>query len=239
MRERLIVHYMRTHVRPIAERLRAQLPRQVDVDDLVQQGYLGLSDAISRFDTEREVRFETFSSQRIYGAMRDYLREIDPVPRLMRSRAKQYDAVADRFQVEHGRRPTDEELKQRLDVEDKQFRKYQRAAGPASMVSFSSARPEPGESEDADAMDAFEDGDRPTPLSVAERDDLKQWVTRGFSRRDRLIVILYYFERMTMKDVGRTVGCSESRVSQRLDSILDCLRSRLVYSGAEQEFYAR
>ena len=84
-RNRLITHYMSGHVRRIAERMRASLPVQVDVDDLTQQGYLGLVEAIDRFDENRGVKFETFSSRRIYGAMQDYLRSTDPMPRLMRS----------------------------------------------------------------------------------------------------------------------------------------------------------
>lgn len=239
LRERLIVHYMRSHVRPIAERLRAQLPRQVEVDDLVQTGYLGLVDAIERYDISRDVRFETFSARRICGSMQDYLREIDPVPRLMRSRSKKLAGELERFHAEHGRAPDDQELRERLDLPEKHFQRVLAARQPASMVSFNAANSDSDAGDDADAMDSFEDRDRPDPLSQAERDDLKRWVTTGFARRDRLIIILYYFERMTMKDVGRTIGCSESRVSQRLDAIMECLRSRLVNTGAEQEFFAK
>ena len=87
-RNRLIAWYMRRQVRPMAVRIHGGLPSRVDVEDLVQQGYLGLVDAMGRFDADRETRFETFSRRRIYGAIQDYLRAIDPVPRLTRMRAK-------------------------------------------------------------------------------------------------------------------------------------------------------
>jgi DNA-directed RNA polymerase specialized sigma24 family protein len=86
--------------------------------------------------------------------------------------------------------------------------------------------------DDADGFGGFQDGRLIAPPMRLEREDLKRWLTEGLSPRDRLIVILYYYEQMTMKEIGQTLGCSESRVSQRLDSIIKCLRSRLTRVGA-------
>ncbi|MCZ6834353.1 MAG: FliA/WhiG family RNA polymerase sigma factor [Planctomycetota bacterium] len=237
VKSRLITHYMQGHVRRIAERMRSNLPGQVDVDDLTQQGYMGLVDAIDRFDEDRGVKFETFSSRRIHGAMQDYLRATDPVPRLLRSRSKKLLATIEWYRKQHGRNPDAEELRQHLDMPEHAFRRLLTDGPPAATVSFNGAQSESGPSDESDAMDGFEDRAALTPVAGLERKDLRHWLTKGFDRRDRLIVILYYYESMTMKEIGVTLGCSESRVSQRLDSILKTLKSRLNDVDMEREFY--
>jgi RNA polymerase sigma factor for flagellar operon FliA len=236
LRERLVAHYMQGHVVKVAERMKAQLPRQVEVDDLVQEGYLGLVAAIDRFSPERRVRFETFSSRRIFGAMRDYLRELDPIPRLTRLRFKRMEQVREAFRKANGREPGTQELRDRMHTVTKRLDRALTQGRAPAMVSFNSPQIAAESGSDADAMTAFEDTVNVSPLHRAELEDLRRWVTTGFSRRDRLIVVLYYYEQMTMKDIGSTLGCSESRVSQRLESIKDCLRARMWGSEAEAEF---
>ena len=228
---------MRGHVRRIAERMRSHLPGQVEVDDLAQQGYMGLVDAIDRFDETRGVKFETFSSRRIYGAMQDYLRATDPVPRLMRSRSKRMLAAIEDFKKQHGRAPDADELSVCVEMPESTVVQVLTRGLPAATVSFNGAQPETESSEESDAMDGFENHCCDTPLREMEDRDLRRWLTHGFDRRDRLIVILYYYESMTMKEIGVTLGCSESRVSQRLDSIVRTLRSRLTEQDMEREFF--
>jgi RNA polymerase sigma factor for flagellar operon FliA len=236
-RNRIITHYMRGHVRRIAERMRSHLPGQVEVDDLAQQGYLGLVDAIDRFDENRGVKFETFSSRRIYGAMQDYLRATDPVPRLMRSRSKRMLAAVEDFRKQHGRAPDANELSVCVEMPEATVLQVLTRGLPAATVSFNGAQTDVDSSDESDAMDGFEDHESETPLRAMEERDLRRWLTHGFDRRDRLIVILYYYESMTMKEIGVTLGCSESRVSQRLDSIVRTLRSRLNEQDMEREFF--
>lgn len=231
-RDQLIEHYMNCHVRRIAERMHSSLPKQVDVDDLIQVGYLGLVESIERFDPTRNVKFETFSGRRIFGAMRDYLRSIDPMPRLSRIREKKIQGVTERFRKEFGREPGEEELCQRLDMTVPRFQRIMGSDRPPLMVHFNSARPDGDALDDSDGMRSFEDRTNFSPDLKAEHEDLRRWITDGFNRRDRLIITLYYYERMTMKEVGRSLGISESRVSQRLDSIILCLRSRLCHQRA-------
>lgn len=238
-RDLLIIHYMSGHVRRIAHRLSAQLPKQIDPDDLVQHVYHGLVRLIDRFDPERDIQFETFSSRRLVGAMRDYLRDLDTSGRQSRQRAKRLQEVEGRFLASNGRRPDTDELQSLLGVGDAdEFRKFIDDARTPMTVSFASGRTSRSGaggsdgSEDADGFGSFRDLRLPPPLMRLEREDLRRWLTEGLARRDRLIVILYYYEQMTMKEVGQTLGCSESRVSQRLDSILECLRARLSRVGA-------
>lgn len=236
LRTRLVVHYMRTHVRRLAERLHSSLPDQVELDDLIQQGYLGLSDAIERFDLERDVRFETFSSRRIFGAMRDYLRAIDPVPRLMRATLKRLDAAEEAHRKEHGLPPTDDELRELLSMTTDKLQQMRQSGRSGAVVSYQAAQAGADPDDDGDAMESFANPDPATPLTAAEKADLHRWITRGFCRRDHLIITLYYYEQLTMREVGRALGISESRVSQRIDSILKRLKARLSYGGADEEF---
>lgn len=236
LRTRLIVHYMSSHVRKIAARLHATLPRQVDLEDLVQQGYLGLVDSMERFDIDRDIKFETFSSQRIYGAMQDYLRKIDPTPRPMRKRTKQMQALVEDFRKEHGRMPTDDEVRQQLDLTSDEFRRVLASSNAPMTLSLNGRPSRDDGAMDEDPMPVLEDGGEGGPLRQIEESGLKQWITRGLDQRDRLILILYYYEQLTMKEIGQTLGISESRVSQRLDSILQCLRSRFAYNEALEEF---
>ncbi len=218
----LVRHYMQSHVRPIAERLRSSLPAHVDIDDLIQQGYLGLRDSMKRFDPEQGVRFETFSSRRISGAMQDWLRSLDHVPRLMRRRSKIVQQQQDRFQAVHGRIPDVDELRHGLDLPADEFDRVIDEARPPMVVTISTTS----------------NGDEDDPVSIPERRpsnpsgssfrrDLRQWITRDLEPVDTLIVSLYYYESLTMREIGVAVGCSESRVSQRLDSILQRLRARV------------
>lgn len=228
-RNRLVQEYMATLVRPISVRVHGGLPHQVELDDLIQQGYLGLVDAMDRFCPERGVRFETYARPRIFGALTDYLRTIDTVPRLTRTRSKTIQHVIDSFQMQFGRPPSTDDLRRIMNLPEADFRRHWDDRDPRSTLCFSTAAPEHDgdDDDDADAMGAFLDRREVSPDRSAQRGDLLHWICRGFDPRDRLIIILYYYEHMTMREVGIAAGISESRVSQRLESILDCLRSRL------------
>lgn len=235
IRNRLIDHYMAQHVKPIAERLHVTLPKCVDINDLIQQGYLGLVDAMERFDPERNTRFETFSRARIYGAMRDYLRAQDPLSRLARIRSRRIEAACEQFQKSHGRPPSDDELLEQLgdSLAFPGNRVWEHQA-PIT-ISFHGLGETDESSDEGNAIDNLVDHRHVSPVFHGEQSDFKAWLTRGFNRRDRLIIILYYYEEMTMKEVGKTIGWSESRVSQRLDSIISQLRARLSIGGSVKE----
>lgn len=220
----LVDHYMRRQVRPIAERLRGSLPRHVDIDDLIQQGYLGLADAMGRWDPTRGIRFETFSSRRISGAMRDWLRSQDHLPRLMRRRSRRVDRAMDSFRVQHGRVPDREELQCGLDVDDKELGLLLNDSEVPSVVSFGGL--ESG-SDDDNGIEALAPSAELDACEHMQQTDLREFIVRGMEPMDRMIVVLYYYESLTMREIGAVLGCSESRVSQRMDSILNRLRSRV------------
>jgi RNA polymerase sigma factor for flagellar operon FliA len=222
-RTRLVEHYMQRQVRPIAERLRGTLPRHIDVEDLVQQGYLGLSDAMERWDPSRGIRFETFSSRRISGAMRDWLRSQDHLPRLMRRRSRTVESALNTFSVQHGRTPDHDELRAGLDVDEQEFELLMNERDVPSVVTFGGM--ESG-GDDEGSVDGFAQSNEPHVDANTQQDDLRAFVVRGMESMDRMIVVLYYYESLTMREIGAVLGCSESRVSQRMDSILQRLRAR-------------
>ena len=223
LRNRLLEHYLRL-VRATAERLHAKLPDEVELDDLISAGTFGLLDAINSFDLARGVKFETYCAQRIRGAILDELRSMDWVPRLVRARAHKVEAAAAALEMELGRKPTERELAKRLRMSLADFRKLQRDARATAVVSLSRKWFETDSNRDVREIDVLEDTRSEDPFRQCQRKDIKEWVTRGLSRAERLIIILYYFEDMTMKEIGETLALSESRVSQMHSAILARLR---------------
>ena len=194
-------------------------------------GIFGLMDAIDAYDMDRGVKFETYCAPRIRGAILDELRSMDWVPRLVRSRSSQIDQARKSIEMEHGRKATDEELATKLNVNKEEFAKIRRDAGAVGVVSLSRKWFETDSNKDVREIDVLEDARQVNPLTAAQKHDLKDLITRGLSRAERLIVVLYYYEQMTMKEIGVTLDLSESRVSQMHSSILARLKAQLQHRG--------
>jgi len=225
-RNHLLENYLYI-VRYAADRLGAKLPDEVDRDDLVSAGIFGLMDAVDAFDSARGVKFETYCAPRIRGAILDELRSMDWVPRLVRSRAHKLNQAIQALEAELGRKPSDKEVAQKLRVSMKEFRKLQRDAHAVGLISLNRKWFETDSHKDVREIDVLEDRRSDNPFRVAQRKDIKELITRGLSRAERLIIILYYFEEMTMKEIGETLDLSESRVSQMHSAILVRLRNQL------------
>ena len=222
----LVEHYLRL-VRYTADRLHARLPSEVMVEDLMSSGVFGLMDAIEAFDLDRGVKFETYCTQRIRGAIFDELRAMDWVPRLVRSRTAKMERARKSLEMASGRPATEDEVTKHLEVDAGEFAKIKRDSRPTGMVSLNRKWYEGDSNRDVTEMDVVRDRRQETPLSKLQRDDLKYLLTRGLSRAERLIVILYYYEEMTMKEIGVTLDLSESRVSQMHSSILARLKAQM------------
>jgi RNA polymerase sigma factor for flagellar operon FliA len=218
-----------------AERLHKRLPSEVEINDLKSAGAFGLMDAVESFDPDRGVKFETFCTQRIRGAMFDELRSMDWVPRLVRSRTAKVDKVRKSIEMETGNRPTEEEVASRLNVSGDEFEKLQKDSRPVSMVSLTRKCFETDSSKDVREIDVVEDGRQENPLQAVQKQDLQALITKGLSRAERLIVILYYYEEMTMKEIGATLDLSESRVSQMHSSILARLKAQMQHREPVEE----
>jgi len=229
-RNRLMEHYLPL-VRYTADRISAKLPNEVDVDDLVSAGIFGLLDAIEAFDLDRGVKFETYCSPRIRGAILDELRTMDWVPRLVRSRAHKLDAATKALRAELGRLPSDDELAHKLAIGKAELDRLMRDATAVSLVSLSRRFYDNDSSRELQEIDILEDRRSCDPVHELHKYDLRDVVMTQLSRLERLIVVLYYYEEMTMKEIGATLDLSESRVSQMHSSILARLRYMLRRKG--------
>jgi RNA polymerase sigma factor for flagellar operon FliA len=232
LRNHLIEQYLHL-VRSTAERMHMRLPGEVDVEDLMSAGLFGLMDAIDAFDLERGVKFETYCTQRIRGAIFDELRAMDWVPRLVRSRTAKVERARKALEMELGRRPTDREVCEQLEVSNAEYKKLSKDSKPVNVVSLNRKWFETDSSKDIREIDVIQDNRQEDPLSELQKKDLKLLITKGLSRAERLIVILYYYEEMTMKEIGMTLDLSESRVSQMHSSILARLQAQMQYRSKE------
>ena len=232
LRNFLIENYLHL-VKSTAERMHMRLPGEVDVEDLMSAGLFGLMDAIDAFDLERGVKFETYCTQRIRGAIFDELRAMDWVPRLVRSRTAKVERARKALEMELGRRATDKEVCKRLEVSGSEYKKLSKDSKPVNVVSLNRKWFETDSSKDIREIDVIQDQRQEDPLAELQKRDLKLLITKGLSRAERLIVILYYYEEMTMKEIGMTLDLSESRVSQMHSSILARLQAQMQYRSKE------
>jgi RNA polymerase sigma factor for flagellar operon FliA len=232
IRNFLIEHYLDI-VRYTAERMHMRLPGEVDVEDLMQAGLFGLMDAIDAFDLERGVKFETYCAQRIRGAVFDELRSMDWVPRLVRARTAKVEKKRKELEMELGRKPTEAEVCERLNVSAAEFQKLAKDSKPVNIVSLNRKWFETDSSKDVREIDVVHDVRQDNPVTELQKKDLKSLLTKGLSRAERLIVILYYYEEMTMKEIGMTLDLSESRVSQMHSSILARLKAQMQHRTKE------
>lgn len=229
-RNRLMEHYLHL-VHYNADYVGSKLPDEVDRDDLVSAGVFGLKDSIEGYDPSRGTKFETFCTMRIRGAMLDELRSLDWVPRLVRNRSQRYRDTAAGLEAELGRVPTDEEVAERLKLPEEEFEKLRADATTVAVIPFS--RKQQDDSGDGCDIEVLPDATSRDPLKENLRADLRELVTRGLSRAERLILVLYYYENMTMKEIGATLDLSESRVSQMHSAILARLKQQLGNRKAE------
>jgi RNA polymerase sigma factor for flagellar operon FliA len=232
-RNLLMQHYMYL-VRYAAERLYSKLPDKVELDDLTSAGIFGLMDAVNNFDPDRGVKFETYCSSRIKGSILDELRSMDWVPRLVRARAHQLTRVTQSLETLLGRKPTVKEMAQELDMNMEEFNRLQRDATAVSVISLDNKYTDGDGEKDVREIDIIKDKRSRDPLTEAQKRDLKSLLTKGFTRAEQLIVVLYYYEEMTMKEIGATLDLSESRVSQMHSSIIQRLKAQM--NSRKKEF---
>jgi RNA polymerase sigma factor for flagellar operon FliA len=232
LRNRLVERYL-SLVKYNAERIWSRLPDGVELDDLISAGVFGLMDAIDAFDLTRGVKFETYCVPRIRGAMLDELRTMDWVPRLVRSKATKTEAARKQLEAALGRPPRPEELAERLGIPLDQIDAHLGEATAVNLVSLNKKWYETDSYKDVREIDILEDKKAENPTGRLQNRDLMKLVTRGLNRNERLIVILYYYEEMTMKEIGATLNLSESRVSQMHSSIVARLQAHLAKRKGE------
>ena len=232
LRNQLMERYLPL-VKYNAERVWAKLPEGVDLNDLMSAGVFGLMDAIEAYDMDRGVKFETYCVPRIRGAMLDELRTMDWVPRLVRSKASKLEAARKSVVALVGRPPTDMEVAAKMGLPIQEFEKLKTEASAVNLVSLNKKWYETDSYKDVREVDVLEDAKGEDPTNGIQKLDVMKLVTRGLNRNERLIIILYYYEELTMKEIGTTLGLSESRVSQMHSSIVARLKEQLGERGPE------
>lgn len=232
LRNRLVEIYLPL-VKYNAERIWSRLPEGVDLDDLISAGVFGLMDAIDAFDLSRGVKFETYCVPRIRGAMLDELRTMDWVPRLVRSKASKLNEANKTLEAKLGRQPSDSELAQELGMTIEELEKMKTEASAVNLISLNKKWYETDSYKDVREIDILEDRKGEDPTRRIEKSDLMRLITKGLNRNERLILILYYYEELTMKEIGATLDLSESRVSQMHSAIVQRLQQQLSRRQAE------
>ncbi len=226
IRERLILHYSPL-VKYVAGRVGAGLPRSVDQNDLASYGLFGLIDAIDKFEPERGYKFETYAINRIKGAILDELRALDWVPRSVRSRARRIETAIAELEHRLQRPPTDDELALNLEMDVEELHDALAEIGRSGIA----------------ALDDFVGGDSQTsmgemladpagvsPETVFQAEETRRGLVDAINRlpnRERLVVTLYYYEGMTLAEIGDVLGVTESRVCQIHAKTMMSLRNRL------------
>jgi RNA polymerase sigma factor for flagellar operon FliA len=226
IRNRLVERYLPL-VKYNGERIWSRLPEGVELDDLISAGVFGLMDAIDAFDLSRGVKFETYCVPRIRGAMLDELRTMDWVPRLVRSKASKLAEATKTLEAKNGRHPTEQELADHMGLSLPELEKMMLDANAVNLISLNKKWYETDSYKDVREIDILEDKKGEDPTRRIQKNDLMRLVTKGLNRNERLIIILYYYEELTMKEIGATLDLSESRVSQMHSSIVQRLQSQL------------
>jgi RNA polymerase sigma factor FliA len=218
-------------VKYVAGRMSSGLPAHVEEADLISYGLLGLIDAIERFDLEREIKFETYAIARIKGAIVDELRAQDWVPRSVRARARDIERVHRRLEHELQRTPTDEEMSEALELTVEEFHDWLLRISQSTVVALDELWTVADASGDqVSLLDTLQDPKAGDPLKILAASELKERLAAAIlalPERERLVIALYYYENLTLREIGEVLTVTESRVSQLHTQAVLRLRSRM------------
>ena len=218
-------------VKYVAGRMGSGLPAHVEESDLISYGLGGLISAIERFDLSREIKFETYAITRIRGAVIDELRTLDWVPRSVRARAREIERVNMRLETKLQRAPTDEELAGELGVSTGEFQDALLQISNSTIVALDELWNVSDSSGDSvSLLDTLPDRGAPDPHQLVDQSELRDRIADAIAalpEREKLVVALYYYENLTLREIGEVLGVTESRVSQLHTKAVLRLRSKL------------
>jgi RNA polymerase sigma factor for flagellar operon FliA len=229
-RERLVLAYSPL-VKYVAGRMSSGLPAHVEEADLISYGLLGLISAIERFEPAREIRFETFAITRIKGSIIDELRSLDWVPRSVRAKAREIERANAKLEHRLHRAPTDQEMATELEVTVEEFQESLVRISNSSVVALDELWTVSDSSGDqVSLLDTIQDESAADPAQEMDLTDMKDRLADSIARlpeREKLVVALYYYENLTLREIGEVLGVTESRVSQLHTKAVLRLKSRL------------
>lgn len=225
LREKIILEYAPL-VKVVAGRLSMYLGYSVEYEDMVSYGVFGLIDAIDKFDMTKEVKFETYASLRIRGAILDQIRKMDWIPRTIRQRQKQIDAAMKEIEQATGREARDEEIASKLGISDDEFLEWQSQMKVNNIVSLN----EYVEQGSDVPSDKNTTGSFDSPEAVIEKTELKQMLEQALellTEKEKKVILLYYYEELTLKEISNILEVSESRISQLHTKALQKMKTKM------------
>ncbi|PKM95735.1 MAG: FliA/WhiG family RNA polymerase sigma factor [Firmicutes bacterium HGW-Firmicutes-1] len=225
IKEQLIIEYAQL-VKFVAGRLSMYLGSNVEFEDLCGYGIFGLIDAIDKFDYEKGVKFETYASLRIRGSILDNIRKMDWIPRSIRKKQKVMDVAIRKLEIEHGRTATDEEISNELEISTDEYYKWMNQTKALALTSLEEYVEQGGETR----VEPVSNSRYTQPEEMAEREALKNLLSNaieGLSEKEKKVIILYYYEELTLKEISAIMGVSESRISQLHTKSLSKMKSTL------------
>lgn len=226
VREKLIIEYAPL-VKLVAGRLSMYLGYNVEYDDLVSYGIFGLIDAIDKYDTMKSVKFETYASLRIRGAILDQIRKMDWIPRTIRQRQKKIDSVIKEIELTTGHSATDEQIAQALGISEDEYSDWQSQMKVTNVVSLNEFMDQGSE---VPAEHNRQNIRFDSPEENIEKQELKQMLVQALellTEKEKKVIVLYYYEELTLKEISRVLEVSESRISQLHTRALQKMKTKL------------
>lgn len=225
LREKIILEYAPL-VKIVAGRLSMYLGYAVEYDDLVGYGIFGLIDAIDKFDGTKEVKFETYASLRIRGAILDQIRKMDWIPRSLRQKQRKIDAAVSKLENELGRTATDAEIARELEISEEEYLSWQGQSNISNIISLDEFMELNGDKE----VEPMKAASFQQPEQVLEKQELKKLIIESLdslTEKERKVILLYYYEDLTLKEISSILEVSESRVSQLHTKALGKMKRKL------------
>ena len=229
LRQRLITKYTPL-IKLVAGRILRRLPPQIELNDLVNSGVLGLMDAIEKFDPAREIKFETYAEFRIRGAILDELRSQDWVPRSIRQRIHELDRAYEALEAKHGRPGTDEEVAETMGISLEAYYNLLSKASGVTLMSLEYLGYVGENGQKRNILEYFRAPGQQSILDVLEIKQLKRVIAKvidSLPKNEKFVVSMYYYDELTMKEIGLILGITESRVSQVHNKAMIRLRTKI------------
>lgn len=225
LREKIIIEYSAL-VKIVAGRLSMYLGYNVEYEDLVSYGIFGLIDAIDKFDYGKGIKFETYASLRIRGAILDQIRKMDWIPRSLRQKQKKIDAAVSKIEAKTGKTASDEQIAVELGISEEEYISWQGQANLTNIISLDEFAENNGEK----GLDTIRGNTFEEPEQVMEKSEMKRMLAESLETltdNEKKVVLLYYYEEMTLKEISSIMEVSESRVSQLHTKALKKMKGQL------------
>ncbi|MFP4180313.1 MAG: RNA polymerase sigma factor WhiG [Spirochaetaceae bacterium] len=217
-------------VKYVAGKVAIGMPHNVDFDDLVGFGVFGLIDAIEKFDPNKHVKFKTYAVTRIRGAIFDELRSIDWVPRSVRQKSREIEDTVHRLEASLGRSASDKEIAREMGMSEDDFQKTMMKVSGTSILSLNDVWYTGEDNDKVSIVDSIESPQSLNPDTIVEKEEIKRVIVQAISElpeKEKKVLVLYYYEDLTLKEIGKVLEVTESRISQLHTKAIMRLRSKL------------